>query len=116
MLAEGTTDAGINIEASGPTTLVFQRVTIQPGGCTGWHTHPGPLLVVVQSGTLTHCNRHCEVRTYTPGQAFEEPGGQQYVHMGANQGGDPVVLDVTYVVPAGGPLRNDVPGPTCAAC
>ena len=30
VLARGTTDADINVESSGPTTLVFQRVTIQP--------------------------------------------------------------------------------------
>ena len=31
-----------------------------------------------------------------------------------NKGGTPVVLDVTYVVPSGGPLRNEAPAPKCA--
>ena len=30
--------------------IVFQVLTIQPGGFTGWHTHPGPTLVAVAGG------------------------------------------------------------------
>ena len=30
--------------------IVFQVLTIQPGGFTGWHTHPGPTLVAVAAG------------------------------------------------------------------
>ena len=29
---------------------VFQVLTIQPGGFTGWHTHPGPTFVAVAQG------------------------------------------------------------------
>jgi quercetin dioxygenase-like cupin family protein len=82
---------------------------------TGWHTHPGPLLVVVESGTLTHYGRHCHAETYTAGEAFKEPAARRHVHMGINRAGTPVVLDVTYIVPSGGPLRNEAPAPKCAA-
>jgi len=58
---------------------------LQPDGDTGWHTHPGPLLVVVESGMLTHYDRRCDVQTYSAGQAFEEPAGSQHVHMGTNR-------------------------------
>lgn len=115
IVAQGTTGETVHVQANGSTRMVFQRVTIQPGGFTGWHTHPGPLLVVVEAGTLTHFDRHCGVMTYTAGQAFEEMAGPDEVHMGANQGDQPVVLDVTYVVPSDGPLRNDAPAPPCAA-
>src|SRR4051812_41223875 len=57
ILAQGTTADQLHVQSSGPSRMVVQRVTIQPGGYTGWHTHPGPLLVVVEQGTLTHYDR-----------------------------------------------------------
>lgn len=114
VIAQGSTADEVHVQSTGPTRLVFQRVTIQPGGYTGWHTHPGPLLVVVESGTLTHYDRHCEVTTYSSGEAFEETPGANAVHMGANLGDEPVVLDVTYVVPDGASLRNEADPPACA--
>lgn len=115
IMAEGTTGDHLHVDAGGQTEVVFQRVTLQPGGYTGWHYHPGPLLVVVESGTLTHYDDRCATQTYSAGQAFEEAPGHEHVHMGQNLGSDPVVLDVTYVVPAGGPLKVDAPAPSCAA-
>jgi len=114
VIATGSTDQPLRVHTKRPTDLVFARVTLQPGGYTGWHTHPGPLLVVVESGTLTHYDRHCHVRTLRAGQAFQEPAGSRHVHMGTNKTNAPVVLEVTYIVPAGGPLRDDAPAPDCA--
>jgi quercetin dioxygenase-like cupin family protein len=115
VIASGSTDQPIHVRTKRPTDLVFARVTLQPDGYTGWHTHPGPLLVVVKSGTLTHHDRHCHVETYSAGQAFEEPAGSRHVHMGTNKSSVPVVLEVTYVVPASGPLRDEAPAPECAS-
>ena len=115
VIAQGTTADQVHVQSTGPTRMVFQRVTIQPGGYTGWHWHPGPLLVVVEQGTLTHYDRHCGVQTYGAGDAFEELSGSNEVHMGANHGSDDVVLDVTYVLPADATLREDAPAPGCAA-
>jgi len=114
VIAQGTTADQVHVQSTGPTRMVFQRVTIQPGGYTGWHTHPGPLLVVVEQGTLTHYDRHCDVQTYSAGDAFEEASGSNEVHMGANYGTDDVILDVTYVLPSDAPLREDAPAPSCA--
>jgi quercetin dioxygenase-like cupin family protein len=115
ILSRGTTDQDIRLRTKQPSDLVFARVTLQPDGSTGWHTHPGRLLVVVASGTLTRYDAKCDPRTYAAGQAFTEPAGRRHVHMGANKTSAPVVLDITYVVPAGGPLRDEAPAPTCAA-
>jgi quercetin dioxygenase-like cupin family protein len=112
IVSRGTTHGDIRLRARQPTDVVFARVTLQPGGSTGWHTHPGPLLAVVTSGTLTHYDRRCHAKTYTTGQAFKET---QRVHMGANKTSAPVVLDVTYIVPGGGPLSGDARAPRCAA-
>ena len=40
-----------------PCDMVFQVLTIQPGGFTGWHTHPGPTLVAVAQGDGTSIGR-----------------------------------------------------------
>ena len=114
VIAAGSTDQPIHVRTKHPTDLVFARVTLQPGGYTGWHTHPGPLLVVVESGTLTHHDRHCHVQTYRAGRAFEEAAGSRHIHMGTNKTNVPVVLEVTYIVPTGGPLRDEAPAPDCA--
>src|SRR5215207_8278585 len=53
ILARGTSAHDVKVHVKGPTDSVFAEVTIEPGGDTGWHSHPGPLLVAVRSGTLT---------------------------------------------------------------
>src|SRR5688572_27711769 len=44
-------DAGIAIRA-GDETVVY-TATMAPGATSGWHRHPGAILVLVKSGTLT---------------------------------------------------------------
>jgi quercetin dioxygenase-like cupin family protein len=114
IVSRGTIDRNVRVHTKQATDFVFARVTLQPDGYTGWHTHPGPLLVVVASGTLTRYDSDCDARVYTKGQAFTEPAGRRHVHMGVNKTSAPVVLDITYVVPAGGPLRDEAPTPKCA--
>jgi quercetin dioxygenase-like cupin family protein len=88
-------------------TLKRRRVTIEPGNDTGWHTHPGTLFATVLRGTLTHYDRGSEPTIYRAGDSFIEARGRDAVHLGANHGDEPLVLDVIYVVPLGEPLRLD---------
>jgi quercetin dioxygenase-like cupin family protein len=111
VVARGKTHRDIHLRARQPSDVVLTRATLQPGGSTGWHTHPGPVLVVVESGTLTHYDR-CHARTYRAGQAFKET---PRVHMGTNKTSAPVVLYVTYIVPTGRPLSHDAHAPKCTA-
>ena len=37
----------------GASDLYVQQNTWQPGGSTGWHTHPGPSFVIVTQGSVT---------------------------------------------------------------
>ena len=43
----------LQLEASQPIDVATQIVTFQPGGFSGWHTHPGPVFFTVRTGTLT---------------------------------------------------------------
>jgi quercetin dioxygenase-like cupin family protein len=93
---------------------VIQQVVIGPGGFTGWHTHPGPVLVLVKSGTLTLYpgdDPTCTGHTYTAGQAFIDRG-QGHIHIGRNEGSENLELWSAYFdVPPGQPFRIDEPAP-----
>ena len=41
------------IKTNGISDLHVLQNTIAPGGSFGWHSHPGPSLVIVKSGTAT---------------------------------------------------------------
>ena len=110
VLGQGTATEKLAITTAGASDVVVQRVTIQPGGRTGWHTHAGKVLAVVKAGTLTRYTADCQAVTYTAGQAFVETQG---VHEGRNQGTVPVELYVTYIDPAGSPLKTNAIAPAC---
>jgi quercetin dioxygenase-like cupin family protein len=102
------------ILAPGAQQTVMQSILIAAGGHTGWHSHPGPVVVLVNRGELTLYpadDPACAGRTYTAGQAFID-SGQGHVHLAVNTGGVDTMLWVTYFdVPAGGAFRIDVSDP-----
>lgn len=91
-----------------------QQVTIAPGGHTGWHTHPGPVLVLVKEGTFTLYDgndRKCTGRAYGSGQGFVDRG-YGHVHIGRNEGATDLVLYAVFLdVPVGGATRLDAASP-----
>ena len=46
-------DWTVRLDADQPIDVATQIVTFQPGGFSGWHTHPGPVFFTVRTGTLT---------------------------------------------------------------
>lgn len=96
----------------GAGEVVVQEITIAPGGTTGWHSHPGPVVVVVRSGALTYVTADdgvCADRRYPAGTSFIDPGHGN-AHTAYNRGSENLVLIATYFgVPVGGNQRIDVP-------
>jgi quercetin dioxygenase-like cupin family protein len=93
---------GIKIRTLGPRLMLVTAITVDPGGTFGWHSHPGPVLVTVNKGTFTLYRAHgssCEKNTFGPGDAFVEPGGD--VHLGRNEGSEPVALNAIFLAPTG---------------
>src|SRR5688572_3336865 len=43
----------IKLQSQGPMEQAVQRIVAQPGATFGWHSHPGPTIVTVFSGTLS---------------------------------------------------------------
>ena len=96
-----------------PSDFDVVDITIAPGGTTGWHTHPGPALVIIKEGTFTLYDgddRKCRPHRYGPGQAFVDEGGG-HVHIGRNETSQPVKLLVTFIVPKGAAPTIDAPDP-----
>ena len=46
-------DWKMKMSAEGATDVHIVENIIAPGGTFGWHSHPGPSLVIVKSGTLS---------------------------------------------------------------
>lgn len=77
--------------------VVVAKLTFEPDGFVGWHTHPGPAVVAVSQGALTIVNESdCVPRLYDTGQAFVDPG-QGNVHVAVNDGEDAAIVYVTFV-------------------
>lgn len=63
------------VDMDDASTLVVAEVTWTPGGTSGWHRHPGPVLVNVVEGELELVwERDCVPRTYAAGESFLDPG------------------------------------------
>lgn len=57
------------------STMVVAEVTWEPGGTSGWHRHPGVVLVsVLEGGIEVTWERDCVPRTYSAGEGFFDPG------------------------------------------
>jgi quercetin dioxygenase-like cupin family protein len=93
--------------------IVVTENSYAPGGYSGWHSHPGKVVAVVQRGAFTLYrgdDPSCTGTTYTAGQVFVERPG--IVYMGRNEGTTATVLNATFfAVPVGGSVRIDQPDP-----
>jgi quercetin dioxygenase-like cupin family protein len=101
----------IKIQTKGATDVRVQRLDFAAGSFTGWHHHPGIVIVAVESGALTFWQADCSSVTYGPGL----PDGEVFI-----EGGDHAVqatsatgatVYVTYIAPSADPpvfrIEND---------
>jgi quercetin dioxygenase-like cupin family protein len=115
-LARGTNQSHGTIPLQFGTDVTMAQITVEPGGSSGWHSHPGGAIIIVHTGTVTvyaSAGGKCEVTTYTAGQAFIERPGE--VDQVINRGTAAYVLYVTFPhVPQGDSPRTDEQDPgTC---
>ncbi|MCM3904641.1 MAG: hypothetical protein ND866_23335 [Pyrinomonadaceae bacterium] len=105
ILAVGTNPHSEIID--GPAAVTFRTISFAPGEVGAWHYHPGPLINVVNRGTVTVEDGCGGERSFTVGQAFEE-GGR--VHRPKNLGSEATFAYQTFVVPLGEPTTVNIPG------
>ena len=57
----------VKFQTKDPTDVRIQKLVFDPGGFSGWHHHPGIVIVTVESGALTLWESDCSSQTYGPG-------------------------------------------------
>ena len=102
------------LETEGASNVIQQEIKFSPGGTTGWHTHPGILLLTLaaDSGPIDWYDAGCVKRVYKAGDSWTE--GTKLHDVVNNSSIDAHFL-VTYVVAKGIPKRTDQAAPACAA-
>ena len=122
-LATGTLAGGnqqnsdrVKFQTKDDTATLVQKLTFSPGAFTGWHHHPGIVIVTVKEGTIRLMHSDCSVHEYGPGSphgsVFIE--GEQRVHEARSAGA--AVVYATYVAPKASPqvFRIENEPPMCA--
>jgi hypothetical protein len=132
-LGHGTLSHGSLVVKPGLQIVVVKN-TVQPGGSSGWHSHPGGAMVVIQEGQITtyqsvknedaeegraEGSSRCVITTYIAGQAFVERPGDPIIAV--NNGSSVTISYATFpgvpVDSAGNTLqRTDQPRPNPDPC
>jgi quercetin dioxygenase-like cupin family protein len=97
----------------GPSDLYVQNNVWQPGGSTGWHTHPGRSLIIVAAGTVTEYqdpDPECRPHVYTKGMTFIDPH-DDHAHIIRNEGSTVAQTIAIQLIPAGVARRIDFADP-----
>ena len=99
------------LATKGESDLHVIQNTIIPGGTFGWHSHPGPSLVIVKAGTATFylAADPCTPHVVHTGEGFVDQGGD--VHVVRNEGTVDLVTVVASLIPADAVRRIDEPAP-----
>jgi quercetin dioxygenase-like cupin family protein len=107
-------NAKVQLKTKGAIEVAQQRIVAVPGATFGWHSHPGPTIVTVLSGTLTfyHAENCTEAIEYGPGESFSNLPDE--IHLARNEGDTELVVHAVYFLPAMTPpvaIRIDQPSP-----
>jgi quercetin dioxygenase-like cupin family protein len=100
-------------KTEGPSDLYVQGNVWQPGGSTGWHTHPGHSLIIVTAGTVTEYEEHdpdCNPHVYTRDMAFADPH-HNHAHIIRNESSAVARTTAIQLISAGEARRIDVADP-----
>lgn len=102
------------LETEGAANFIQQEIKFSPGGTTGWHNHPGILLLTLaaDSGPVDWYDGGCAKSVYHAGDSWTE--GTK-LHDVVNSSSIDAHFLVTYVVAKGISKRTDQSAPACAA-
>jgi quercetin dioxygenase-like cupin family protein len=117
VLAEGSLGDHVNVRSKGVRLGIGASTEVrtitqswEPGGYSGWHSHPGPVIFVLKSGSLSIYDEKCQPRVLKAGEAFvETPNALMNVR---NESSRPATAYLTILSPAGALPKQDGPQPT----
>jgi quercetin dioxygenase-like cupin family protein len=101
------------IKTHGASDLYVVDNKLAANATSGWHSHPGPSVIFVVSGTVTNYESGdptCAPRTYSAGSGFVDPGGDD-AHMLRNETNAPAETIAVQFLPQGAARRIDMPAP-----
>jgi hypothetical protein len=107
-----TGDWHVEIKAKPAFDIAVQNIVFEPGGYSGWHSHPGPVFIQVVKGTMTFYESDdpkCTAIVRTAGQGYLDKG--DHAHIARNETTAKAENVVTYFAPPGAALRIDQPSP-----
>jgi hypothetical protein len=117
-LARGKNAGAGTIKFDGGTETVVFTVTMTPGSTSGWHRHPGAVVVLVKSGTLTTYGLDqppCTGVDVPTGAAYfeDDAANAKWPHFVRNKSeAETVELVVTaFNVPVAASVRSEAPAP-----
>src|SRR2546425_365621 len=99
-------DYDAELKSHDNTDIVVVSIVVTPGGNSGWHYHPGPVLVTVKPGPIPFSRGNdpsFAAQVHPAGTTFFENGGM--VGMARNEGTVDATTMVTFFVLEGGPTR-----------
>ncbi|MET4636951.1 hypothetical protein [Mycetocola sp. 2940] len=100
----------VELKTKTETSVTTFELTYPPGSFSGWHAHPGIVIVVVKSGTVIRQTGCGEGEEFTVNEAFTEVGP----HYVSNEGDVDAVLSITRIYPKSATAgRIDLPAPVC---
>ena len=93
-----------------PSDFIVQDTALAPGGYSGWHSHPGPVLITVKEGTASWYDADCVLHTYTTGMAFIEDAGANH-NVRNESTTENLRLVNTFIIPTGVARRTEETAP-----
>ena len=102
----------VDIQARPSVDLVVRSFNYEPGGYTGWHTHPGPVFIQVLEGAVTFYEAddpECTPIVVEAPGTFLDTG--EHAHIGRNETSELARDLVVIFAPEGAPLRIEADDP-----
>ena len=65
----------VKFQTKAAVDVATATVTVLPGGTSGWHSHPGIVIVSVKTGSITFYDQTCVGTVHGAGTAFIEAAG-----------------------------------------
>lgn len=115
-VAEVPVSALARAAAAEGAEVTVQHIRLVPNQPIPWHTHPGPVFVLVERGSFTYEHPQgskCVATTYEAGQGFVDPGfGAVHQATAGPQGAE---LYAVYLLPPGSE-RHLIPTDPATSC
>jgi quercetin dioxygenase-like cupin family protein len=109
--AEFEENVSVSYKTRSPSVFVFQDYTMQQGTSTGWHMHPGIVLVTIADGSVEWYDAKCLKHIHKAGDFFTEDDQPHFVR---NVDAATARLFITFVIAKGERNKIYQPSPPCA--